>query len=253
MQESPKNHRGDELITHDELQAFAARIISLERSINSQFCLHHATLLGHGLCIVRECLPKREFSRWLSDSCGIGQRRASRYMRLSHSFPEYLNPDTCPGNLAIDAALELISVTDDDILEMVKQAIAAGKIINLQTVRELSENPDIRPIQTQKVQRFELTKHCCIHCMGRLLVRRIGKAVEYLCAECEHRSRGDVAPCWCNKTIGDPRVGGYDKTKMLLHHSRWIVFLNVPLIQTERLFRMQSLSVSGNYDRSYLF
>ena len=49
-------------------------------------------------------------------------------MKVYRAYPNYIDPEKCPGNLSIYAALELLNAPED-VVELVKEAIADGEII----------------------------------------------------------------------------------------------------------------------------
>lgn len=230
---STKKAHSTEKIGNAELSTLATQINSYE----AQICgimgqtLHFAALIGADLNFVKERLPNNSFMEWVEKNCCFKQHQCNRYMRLAKKNPEYLDPEKCPVNLSINAALELISAPDD-VVELVHEAIADGEIVHQRTVRELcgkSSYPDgrltakptvvqLKPIDAApRPEYFRLTDHCCVTCMGRLLIRRLSgrnTKFETICAICEDRNiitdEADM-PCWCNKTLGDPKNGGYDE------------------------------------------
>ena len=52
-----------------------------------------------------------------------------------------------------------------------------------------------------KMELWELTDHCCRHCMGRVL-KRTSPDVVVRCAECGHSLVGEPKDiCWCGEEV----------------------------------------------------
>ena len=238
MEDTAKNLHGAAKITDTELSIVANEIRSREAQINAMIgkTLNLVCLIGADLNSVKSLLHKGEFLLWVESNCSLSQKQVNRYMRLARECPEYLDPDKCPVNLSINAALELINAPDD-VQELVKD-VAQTEIVHHKTIRELcgkTAYPDTRTNSMRTIEPFkpgnithlraietaprpetwQLTQHACVNCMGRLLVRRVSpKITEYICAECENRVRADEPPCWCHKEVGDPKAGGFDGNVM---------------------------------------
>ncbi|MGZ8173623.1 MULTISPECIES: DUF3102 domain-containing protein [Methylobacter] len=205
-------------ISSAELKIMAAQINEREAQIIAMTgkSLHLAALIGHDLNCVKMSLPSGKFMAWLGENCLVKQAQANRYMRLARECPEYLESDRCSGNLAVNAALELITAPAD-VREMVIEAVNAGEAVSQKIIRELrgkSPYPDARtatsPAIVQSIntvprtETWIFTAHVCRHCCGRLLKRNVSPTVtEVICAKCETRERGNIESlCWCGKETG---------------------------------------------------
>ncbi len=208
-----KNAHSVEIISNAELSVYANRINRMEAEICALAgkTLHLVALIGHDLNRIKAALPLGAFMPWLKANCSVSQQQANRYQRLARYYPEYVDPEKCPANLSLNAALELISA-HDDVKDLVFDAIAAGEVVEHRVVRDLCGKPpykaDVIPLQpvdkAQRAESWQLTAHACRHCFGRVLTRRLSpKKSESICAVCESRVAGDASGlCWCGVHAG---------------------------------------------------
>ena len=216
------NAPSTEIISDTELTVIASRInaLSAEAIFMRGRSIRLMAKIGEYLALVKRCLPSGTFMVWVQKNCQIKHAQVNRYMRLAEKSADIDIPET----LSLNAGLEFIN-SKPDVQGLVREAVSDGETVHHETIRGLNDRtpyPDDRKTPSLKVvhavstlprtETWQFVPHLCVVCLGRILMRRVGKRTEYICAECEHRVTSNEPPCWCHKTLGDPAQGGFPTT-----------------------------------------